>query len=56
MLDKILLAIILPLVKAREYFVVYCLDISKSGEYFVGYCLAISKCCSLFGWLLSCYS
>ena len=43
MLENILLAIVLPLVNAGEYFVGYCLAISATGEYFDGYCLGISE-------------
>ena len=39
MLVKFLLAIVMPLVNA--------------GEYFVGYCLAISECRNIYFWLLS---
>ena len=39
MQESILLAIVLPLVKA--------------GEYFVGYCHAISECGRIFSWLFS---
>ena len=39
MLENILLAIVLPLLNA--------------GEYFVGYCHAISECWRIFCWLLS---
>ena len=42
MLENILLAIVLLLVNAGEYFVGYCLAISESEEYIVGYYLAIS--------------
>ena len=48
MLENILLSIILPLVKAGEYFVGYSLAISETGEYFVVYCLAISECWRIF--------
>ena len=58
MLENILLAIVLPLVKAGIYFVGYSLAISEcwrifwrtifmalvnAGEYFVGYCPAFGK-------------
>ena len=55
MLENILLAIVLQLVNAGEYFVGYCLAICESGEYFVGYCLAITEFWRIFCWLLSCH-
>ena len=48
-----MLAVVLTLVNAREYYVGYCLAISESCEYFVGYCLAIRKGWRIFCWLLS---
>ena len=55
MLDNILLAVVLPLVNAGEYFVGYFLPIVIAGNYFVGYCLAICESWRIFCWLLSCY-
>ena len=43
MLVSILLAIVMPLVIAGEYFVSYCLPLVNAGEYFVGYCNASSE-------------
>ena len=42
MLENILLAIVLALVNAGEYFVGYCLSINKPGDYLVVHFLAIS--------------
>ena len=55
MLENILLAFVLPLVNAGEYFVGYCLDFSASGEYFVCCCLAISEGWRIFTLILSCH-
>ena len=63
MLVIILLAIVLPLVNAGEYFFGYChgfsecwrifwlaivLPLVNAGEYFGGCCLAISECWRIF--------
>ena len=48
MLEIILLAIVLPLVNAVEYFVGYFMPLVNAGEYFVGDCLAISECLRIF--------
>ena len=53
MLENIVLAIVLPLENAGDYFVV--LPLENAGDYFVGYCLAISECWRIFYWLLSCH-
>ena len=55
MLEFDLLFIVLPFVKAGEYFVGYCQAILNAAEYFVGYCLAIIECWSIFCYLLSCH-
>ena len=69
MLENILLAIFLQLVKAGEYFIGYCLAISESWRIFGCllsciceswriFCwlfLAISECWRIFCWLLSCH-
>ena len=44
MQENILLAIVLPLVNAGQYFVSIILPLVNAGEYFIGYCLAISEC------------
>ena len=65
--ENILLANVLLLVNAGEYFVGYSLAIRETGNHFVGYCLAICEageysvgnslaiciCWSIFCWLLS---
>ena len=42
MLENILLAFVMPLVNAVEYFVGNFLLLLNAREYFVGYCLTIS--------------
>ena len=50
-----MLAIVLPLVKDGEYFVVYCLAISVQWRIYFWYCLAISESWGIFFWLLTCH-
>ena len=51
MQEKILLAIVLPLVNAGEYFVGIVYPLLNAGKYFIGYCPAIYECWGI--WLLS---